>query len=61
MNQVVLGFDVRFDPAAAVERQFGHDAAPVAVMTWPLTPSSHAGPPGRRLPTPKRRTSIGIG
>jgi len=27
----------------------------------PLTPSEPRGPPGRRLPTPKRRTSIGIG
>ena len=30
-------------------------------MTWPLTPSVPGGPSGRRWPTPKRRTSIGIG
>ena len=30
-------------------------------MTWPLTPSEPGGPSGRRWPTPKRRTSIGIG
>src|SRR6185295_18705731 len=29
-------------------------------ITWPLTPSVPGGPPGRRLPTPNRRTSIGI-
>ena len=60
-NQVVFGFE-----CGSIGRRGRRPARdttprPSEWMTWPVTPSEPGGPSGRRLPTPKRRISIGIG
>ncbi len=60
-NQVVLGLSwgVMEPPVAKASSETS--PRPSLWMTCPVSPTVPGGPSGRRCPTPKRRTSIGIG